>query len=87
MTVIAILSAHEQKLFDSPPNFTMQDRLAYFSYDLKAINILDKLQTSTNKIGFLLQLGYFKANGKFFTSKQLEYKEMSCSHIIVPDLS
>ena len=81
MTVIAILSAHEQKLFDSPPNFTMQDRLAYFSYDLKALNITDKLQTSTNKIGFLLQLGYFKANGKFFTSKQLEYKEKDIEYL------
>ena len=29
MTVIAILSAHEQKFFYSHPTFTMQDRSAY----------------------------------------------------------
>jgi hypothetical protein len=35
------------------------------------------MRTPTNKVGFVLQLGYFKANGKFFTAEQF------CEHDIV----
>jgi TnpA family transposase len=40
------------------------------------MNILDNLRTPTNKVGFMLQLGYFKANGKFYTADQFRQKDI-----------
>jgi hypothetical protein len=38
--------------------------------------IIKPLRTATNKAGFMLQLGYFKANGKFFTAERFRQKDI-----------
>lgn len=70
MTKLSILSSTEQQQFDSPPAFEEKARIHYFSLNLEAFAIVQNLRTSINQVGFVLQLGYFKANGKFFTSPQ-----------------
>lgn len=70
MTKLAILSTAEQRQFDSPPEFEDNDRSQYFSVNNEVFNIIQNLRTPINQIGFTLQFGYFKSNGKFFTVQQ-----------------
>lgn len=66
MPLLAILTAAEQKAFNTPPLFTDAERDDFFKPDETLMPILNKLSGSVNKIGFLLQFGYFKATGRFF---------------------
>lgn len=70
MTKLVILSSTERKRFDSPPKFNIDDRALYFSLSKDELKLIENLRTVTNKVGFILQLGYFKSNGKFFTVEQ-----------------
>ena len=70
MTQLVILSSIEHRKFDSPPVLTSDNRALYFSLTSKEKKFIQKLRTATNKAGFLLQLGYFKANAKFYTADQ-----------------
>ncbi|MBY0293603.1 MAG: Tn3 family transposase, partial [Alphaproteobacteria bacterium] len=70
MTKLSILSAIEQRRFDSPPKFRGDDRSLHFSLTKNELQLLEKIRMPTNKIGFVLQLGYFRSNGKFFTVEQ-----------------
>ena len=66
MTRLAFLSPTEKRKFDSPPVFTKEQRHAYFVVTEDIRRTLSQLRTTTNKVGFLLQLGYFRHCGKFF---------------------
>ena len=70
MTRLAILSANERIRFDEPPKFTAEERSAYFSLNNEDLSLVKELRNPTTKVGFVLQLGYFKSNGKFYTSEQ-----------------
>lgn len=76
MTKLAILSQAERLSFDSPPRFEANERSMYFSLTNSLAKIIDGLRTPTNKVGFLLQLGYFKASGKFFTSDRYHQRDI-----------
>ena len=65
-THIAIISQHDIKQFDSPPKFDNEERKRFFSISNKTLDILHDIQSPINKIGLLLQLGYFRAVNKFF---------------------
>ena len=67
MSKIRILTAAEQKAFDSPPFFSEEERVEFFMLDDTLRNIIAQLGTPNNRIGFLLQFGYFKATGRFFS--------------------
>ena len=61
MALLEILTPNEQKLFDSPPQFlSTEDRKNYFKLDEGLSHIVNDLRGKTNKIGFILQLGYFR---------------------------
>ena len=66
MTRLVFLSPTEKRKFDSPPVFTKEQRHAYFVVTEDIRRTLSQLRTTTNKVGFLLQLGYFRYCGKFF---------------------
>lgn len=74
MTNLVILARNEIRKFDSPPLFNTNEQTLYFSLNSDYISIINGLRKPTNKVGFLLQLGYFKANGKFFTSEQFRQR-------------
>lgn len=61
-----ILTPEEIKAFDKPPRFTPEQRHKYFQLHEKLLPLLNKLRTPTNKVGLLLQWGYFRASGRFF---------------------
>ena len=70
MTKLTILTPKERRQFDSPPLFNADNRAHYFSLANNEVKLVYTMRTPTNKVGFLLQLGYFKSNGKFFTPDQ-----------------
>jgi len=69
MTKLVILTQSERRRFDSPPIFNANERALYFSLNNTDLQTVHELRTATNKVGFVLQLGYFKSQGKFFTER------------------
>ncbi|MCP4936347.1 MAG: Tn3 family transposase [bacterium] len=76
MTRLAFLSPSEKRKFDSPPTFTKDQRPAYFIVTDEIRRTLSNLHTATHKIGFLLQLGYFRSAGKFYVPTQFRHKDI-----------
>src|SRR3989338_3729918 len=70
MTKLTILTPKERRQFDSPPLFNADNRAHCFSLTNNEVKVIYAMRTPTNKVCFVLQLGYFKSNGKFFTANQ-----------------
>ncbi len=77
MTRLVFLSPNEKRKFDSPPTFNKEQRPAYFVVSDDIRRTLSNLHTTTNKVGFLLQLGYFKNAGKFFVPTMFRRKDIN----------
>jgi hypothetical protein len=72
MARIQILTEHEEKKFNEPPIFSLQDRKYYFYINEELLNKLyEKIQTK-NICYVILQIGYLKARNSFFSN---EYNE------------
>ena len=70
MALLEVLTPNEQKLFDLPPQFlSLDDRKKYFTLDDELSDLIEGLRGKINKIGFMLQLGYFRWAGRFFPLK------------------
>lgn len=67
MRLMDVLPSKEAKRFSQPPAFSGDDRKNYFKVD-EPIRVAIENASPDSKIGLLLQYGYFKASGKFFTS-------------------
>lgn len=76
MTKLVILTSHEQRRFNTPPVFTNNERALFFSLNPVEMKMVEELRMPTNKLGLLLQLGYFKANAKFFTAEQFRHPDI-----------
>ncbi len=73
MARIEILTPSERHWFDTPPIFSEKEREKYFELDPIANSQIKKLRRSViNKVGFTLQLGYFKVTHKFFLPQDFE---------------
>jgi Domain of unknown function (DUF4158) len=66
MPTINILNTEERKQFDSPPKFNSFERKRFLRVNPQVQEVIDNLRTPTNRVAFLLILGYFKASGKLF---------------------
>ena len=66
MTQLTILSESERRLFDRPPILNNEERRLYFNVTPEVRTALARIETPAYKVGFLLQLGYFKANARFY---------------------
>ena len=63
---MSILNAEEKQAFDSPPVFNSVQRKQYFDVTPRIASTLKKLQSPTNRVCFLVTIGYFKATKRFF---------------------
>ncbi len=61
MTQLAILSKAERSRFDIPPKFNNDERRLYFNIGKDVRLSLGRIERPVNKVGFLLQFGYFQA--------------------------
>ena len=77
MTKLAILSSNERLKFDYPPKFDVDERALYFSLTRAELNLVQELRSPINKVGFILQLGYFKVNGKFYATEQFRHQDIN----------
>ncbi len=75
-TLIKILSPRNIKLFDNPPALTGEQRKQMFTTQTWVLKLLETFTNPTNKIGFVLQLGYFRAVNKFYTSKKYHQRDI-----------
>lgn len=73
MSIIKILGDSQRKEFDKPPKLTYEQRRLFFAVPQWA-EIDHKSILDTNRIGFVLQMGYFKASGRFFKNETF-YKD------------
>jgi len=76
MTKLVILTQNERRRFDSPPTFNTNERALHFSLNNNDLQIVKELRIATNKVGFVLQLGYFRSNGKFYTTEQFRRQDI-----------
>jgi TnpA family transposase len=76
MTTIKILSQTEISEFDNPPNFSDEEREYYFRLPKWATRVVNDLRLSSNKIGFVLLLGYFRACKRFFSHLKFQANDM-----------
>lgn len=60
------LSLEERTRFDTPPVLTIHQRPILVDLPTWADTYLQQIQTPTNKVGFLLQLGYLRVTTRFF---------------------
>ncbi len=77
MTQLIILSKPEKKAFMSAPILNKKERLLYFRLDQQTRLMVGGLRKPENKIGILLQLGYFRASGKFYAAKQFRKRDIN----------
>lgn len=70
MRLIEILPDSEAKKFDCPGILTQADRKEIFKIDPSLDTLLGQTKKISNKLGLLLQYGYFKDNHKFFTQNK-----------------
>lgn len=77
MTRLVILPSNEQRAFNSPSKLNPSKRARYFSLTFETMDFIKTLKTPTNQVGFVLQLGYFRANGKFFTAQQFKSADIN----------
>lgn len=68
MSRLNILKEKEILLFDSPREFSQEDRIYYFTLPDSQM-IFRKIET---KIGYILQEGYFKSQQKFILPSQYQ---------------
>lgn len=66
------ISPEERTHFDTPPALDAQQRLILLDLPVWAETYLQSVQTPTNKVGFLLQLGYFRIVARFFVADRYD---------------
>ncbi len=76
MTRLVFLSPSDKRIFDAPPILTHDQRPAYFVVTDDIRRTLSALRTPTNKLGFMLQLGYFRHSGKFFAPNTFRSRDI-----------
>jgi len=75
-THLKILNPHDIESFEFPPKFTSEERKRYFYLMQWAQEFLNSLQTTQNKVGFIMQYGYFQNTGRFFSTKKFHRKDI-----------
>ena len=68
-TLINVLPQSDRKVFEIPPIFSDEERSSFFGLPEWAAKTIKTFRTPTNKVGFVLQLGYFRSANSFFSSK------------------
>lgn len=77
MTRLALLNATELAEYENPPCLTDKQRLLFFVLSDEVKKTINRLQSKINKIGFFIQLAYFKACQQFFEPDIFHQKDLS----------
>ncbi len=66
MTIMQILSKSQVTEFETPPDLSYEEKEVFFEVDVWTNDIIESFDTSTNKVAFVLILGYLRCTGRFF---------------------
>ena len=66
MSTIQILTPTEIRNYEMPPNFDSFARKKFFTLPFSLSKEVENLRTSSGKIAFVLQVGYFRSSRRFF---------------------
>ncbi len=66
MTPREVLSPELEDEFEQPPGFSFIKQRYFFVIPIWMKPLLRGLESDTNRVGFLLQWGYFRTSGRFF---------------------
>lgn len=69
MRLLEILDKGQQNEFDNPPKFHYGQRKFFFTMPKWAEDECRTMLSPVNQVGFVIQVGYFKASGRFFNAK------------------
>ena len=75
MSLIEVLPDYEAKRFDKTPTLSNDEQKHYFRLDGPIVELVKGLEAH-HKIGILLQYGYFKASGKFYTQQMFKVADI-----------
>lgn len=70
MAKLEILTPAEQITFNAPPNFSPDEQNKYFCLPPELAIWLKSVDSITNKVGFILLLGYCLAGARFYQPRQ-----------------
>lgn len=76
MSRLTILTDEEQNEFDYPPTLSPDAKALCFSITKELESKINHLRTPTNKVGFLIQYGYFKACKRFFVVNRFRQEDI-----------
>lgn len=88
MTDISILTSQEQRKFDAVPLFSKDQRRVYFTITRDMRSTLSGSGQPAGKLGFVLQMGYFKASGRFYPTRQFRARDIDhvCKQLRLPSV-
>jgi len=75
-THLKIISPKEIRAFDNPPEFNNEQRKKFLSVPAWTREVLEHFRTPSNRVGFVLQLGYFRAVNKFFLANRFHQNDI-----------
>src|SRR5438477_12837182 len=75
MARMKIFNTSEQNAYELPPTFNSLERKKYFTPPVAFKELIEALNTPTNKVCFLVTAGYFKSRQRFF-SRQFNQKDI-----------
>ena len=77
MSQLKQLTSPERKKFDNPPAFSREERNLFFHLNAKTRRVVSSLKKVENRVGFVLQHGYFKASGRFYASEKFKQRDIN----------
>lgn len=78
-TIRHVLPDTLRKEFEAPPVFDLKQRRFFFTPPEWALGLLKDFTSPTNQVAFLLQLGYFRASGRFFLEET--FRKVDVEHL------
>lgn len=76
MSLLEILTDSERRNFGHPPSFAKEERTRQFRLSPEMQEVVARIRGHTNRAGFVLQLGYFQASGRFFPVEGFSRKDI-----------
>lgn len=69
MPRLKLLTDVQQKKYDDSPIFKIKQRERYFALEGRLLDYIEALRSPLKQVGFVIQVAYFRASGKFFASE------------------
>ncbi len=76
MPILNVLKPNEQKRYENPPVFDDKTRSLFLFMTDENQRLLEPLRTASNKVFFMLLLGYFRAGNRFYTPDKFYEKDI-----------